>query len=148
MAYTTGDDRRVDPRLCREFDDRHGAHAIQGKALPPKIRRYQRVLGPPVGVQLLRTAGAGLHAAQGVVVDEAGLVVAFVQVEAHVGQLVEEGEPEIVYAVVTQRQPDHRPAVWQPEGGPVQMGLGQVPHELEGEAVTGQEVSGAAGTVL
>ena len=71
--------------------------------------------------------------------SDKGIVIAAVEVKAHVGQLVQETEPEVVDAVVPEREADDWPAVPEPERCAVQMCPGQVINDFQRDAVLGEE---------
>ena len=128
----------MDVQLVREVQDGLGFGLPLNRACFPNCSRDERLLGPFVGLGLRRVHPRSFHRTERQVVDERITLIA-VQVAAHVGQFMQQAEPEIVDAVITQGQADDRPPIAQPEGGAVEIRLVQVAHDHERDPVLRQK---------
>lgn len=142
VADAAGDDGGVDVEFAGEGVDCQDCGSLADRAVVPEVRGDEGVLGQGVGLFF-----EGVFAGEGEVVDEEFVFVA-VEVEADVGELVHEAEPEVVDAVVAEGEADDGAAVQEAEGGAVEMGAGEVALDDEGDAVFGEARLGAAGAVF
>ena len=142
VADAAGDDGGVDVDLAGEGVGCQDGGSLADRAVVPELRGDEGVLGQGVGFFF-----EGVFAGEGEVVDEEFVFVA-VEVEADVGELVHEAEPEVVDAVVAQGEADDGAAVEEAEGGAVEMGAGEMALDDEGDAVFGEALPGAAGAVF
>ena len=129
-----------------QVDDGHRRGDFADSARLPDGVGDEGFLGPGVGLGFLCVGRPRRLGAQRVVVHEDGTPAA-VQVAAHMGQLVQQAEPEIVEPVVAQGQPDDGSAVSEPERRAVEIRPRQVGHDRQGDAVRGQELLGLAGAL-
>ena len=97
-ADAASHDSRVYSRFPTQVQDCHRSWAFQDCSVVPDIAGNQRILGYQVRFLLLGVA-TRFNAPKVMVVDEAVIVAAAVQVQADVGQLVQQREPEVRHPI-------------------------------------------------
>ena len=132
VPHPPGDNRRVNADFLGQVVNSQHRGPSTYRIGFPETRRDQRVPGHTVSLFLKRVPSA-----QREVVDEEFVLVA-VEMEADVGQFMHQAEPEIVDAVVAQRQANDRAAVLETQSRAVQMGARQMPLDHKRDAVFGQ----------
>ena len=142
VADAAGDDGGVDVEFAGEGVGCQDCGSLADRAGLPELWGDEGVLGQGVGFFF-----EGVFSGQGEVVDEEFVFLA-VEMEADVGELVHEAEPEVVDAVVAQGEADDGAAVQETEGGAVEMGAGEVALGDEGDAVLRRGAAGRGGDRL
>ena len=132
VSRSAGDDCGVDCQLLGQTYDPHRGKPFGQSACFPSHRRYQGILSQLVSL-FLRFVGA----VEPQVIYEGRAVV---QVESGVGQFVHQDPPEIVYAVVTQGEPDYRSSVLGFHGCAIQVGPWQVWDDFNGDPSVAQKL--------
>ena len=142
MPNPACDDRRVHLGLPRHLQDRHWTGILQDAAAAPYLGGYQGILGQMVRLLFQGVCPLRLDSPKTVVVDKARILATVAHMRANVAKLVQQGEPEVVYPVIPQSEPYHRPTVRQRQGRAVQVRPRYVRHVLQGHPVLTKEISG------
>ena len=85
------------------YQDHHRSKVVHGCAGLPDFVRDQRLLRPAVGIEFGSVAHTHFKSALAETVYERGISTRAGQVQPNMGHFMQQGEPEVVYPVVTLR---------------------------------------------